>query len=219
MTSPHYGYLAIFFGLSLESTVVVGLVFPGIGILVTSGYLAGIGELDALAVFSAAGLGVLAGDNIGYLLGKYGLVRFRWIQRIANPYHNRQLRWRLLVFFQFAMPTRTATPVVVGALRIPFYRWFPLNLIATAIFVGSVGGLGYAVGRITGDLSSAQSWAARLQIIFVLLLVVWSVYFAIRWRRHRRRAEDQMRVVSTAERNGTSHNSHGGSEGSAQDEP
>ena len=65
----HYGYLVVFFGVMLEST---GVPLPGETILVASGFLAQRGHLDVGDAILFGILGAVAGDQLGYWVGREG---------------------------------------------------------------------------------------------------------------------------------------------------
>ncbi len=64
----HYGYLAIFVIITLESA---GLPLPGETILLTSAIYAGsTGGLNIVLVVAAAATAAIIGDNLGYWVGR-----------------------------------------------------------------------------------------------------------------------------------------------------
>jgi membrane protein DedA with SNARE-associated domain len=65
----HYGYLAVFLGIALES---LGIPLPGETITIVGGFLAGSGELDYWLVLGTASTGAVVGSSIGYWIGKLG---------------------------------------------------------------------------------------------------------------------------------------------------
>jgi membrane protein DedA with SNARE-associated domain len=65
----HYGYLVVFFGVMLEST---GVPLPGETILLASGFLAQRGHLDVGDAILFGILGAVAGDQLGYWVGREG---------------------------------------------------------------------------------------------------------------------------------------------------
>ena len=63
----HYGYLVVFFGVMMEST---GVPLPGETILLASGFLAQRGHLDVGDAILFGILGAVAGDQLGYWVGR-----------------------------------------------------------------------------------------------------------------------------------------------------
>src|SRR5580698_10553133 len=66
---------ALIFG---ESGMFIGFFFPGDTLLLSAGVVAGQGKLSLAAVFVVVSLAAIAGDNVGYHIGKrYGRRLFR----------------------------------------------------------------------------------------------------------------------------------------------
>ncbi len=72
-----YGYLAVFFGVMLESA---GVPLPGETILLASGVLVHRGVLDFGDALVFGALGAVIGDQLGYWAGRFGGRAFvlRW---------------------------------------------------------------------------------------------------------------------------------------------
>ncbi|KQY37353.1 hypothetical protein ASD42_01735 [Nocardia sp. Root136] len=180
-----FGYWVIFGALAAESTLIAGLVIPGVAVLVLAGFLAGIGELSIGLVLFSAAAGVLVGDNGGYLLGRHGVTRIPMVQKILQNRSTHAdsiregIRWRY-VFFQFPMPLRVALPIVAGAVSLSFRRWIVLDLLATAIFVTVVGGIGCGIGIATGRVGQADVVSSYLNYAFAVLFVVWVSVFGMK---------------------------------------
>lgn len=187
-----YGYIAIFLALLLENTIVVGVFFPGIAVLVAAGYFAGTGDLNPIAVFAVSWAAVICGDTLGYMVGRFGIHRFRIVHKLLkeNQQHAERLaatRSPLLLLFQFPMPTRTAIPVIAGSIRVKVVKWLLLDAAATTLFATSVLSVGYLSGRAAGALDEAQQWADRIQILFIGLFVMWLAIIIVKWLQWRRK--------------------------------
>lgn len=64
-----YGYLAVFFGVMLES---VGIPIPGETILIVTGLLVQQGALDPAVIIALGISGTILGNQIGYRMGRQG---------------------------------------------------------------------------------------------------------------------------------------------------
>lgn len=64
-----WGYLAVFAFVAVESS---GIPFPGETMLVTAAIYAGSGHLSIAGVITAAAIGAIIGDNLGYAAGRFG---------------------------------------------------------------------------------------------------------------------------------------------------
>src|SRR5919199_2716572 len=65
----HYGYLVVLFGVMLEST---GVPLPGETILIAAGVMVQRGHLELGYAIASGILGAVAGDQIGYWVGREG---------------------------------------------------------------------------------------------------------------------------------------------------
>ena len=64
------GYLGVFAIVFLESGMLVGFFFPGDSLLFTAGFLASQGLLDIKVLIAGCFLAAVAGDSVGYYIGK-----------------------------------------------------------------------------------------------------------------------------------------------------
>lgn len=175
----NYGYWIVFTALALESTLIAGLIVPGIGVLVLGGFLSGLGELDLSLVLLAGYLGTLTGDNGGYALARIAGERIEAVRRVMARFVRTKETLEAgypqrYLFFQFPMPLRVAFPVIVGAMRRPFLPWLAFDVVATALFVGSVGCTGYLLGRLGRSAGVAQGFSDWLNVVFIALFAVWA---------------------------------------------
>jgi len=183
------GYGAIFLLLLLESTVIVGLFAPGVFALIGGSFLAALGKLDPVLVYAVGWLGVFAGDAIGYVLGR-NATRFSRVRSLVDRLSARvdieaiRGSWTLW-FFQFPVVIRAPVPLLLGATVMSMRRWLVLEVIATSLFVSTLYAIGYSTGAVTGSFEAAERNAAILQVIFLVLLVVFTLVGIVRYRMRR----------------------------------
>ena len=65
----HYGYLAVFGAILLED---FGMPVPGETLLIAGALLASRGKMDIVTLLWIACIAAIAGDNIGYAIGRFG---------------------------------------------------------------------------------------------------------------------------------------------------
>jgi len=70
-----YGYWVIFLGMLFENTLFLGLVVPGVLLLLLAGISAGNGELSPYLAFLLALTATILGDTTSYLMGRFGWSR------------------------------------------------------------------------------------------------------------------------------------------------
>jgi membrane-associated protein len=183
------GYWLTFLLLAAEGTVVVGIFFPGVSVLIAAGFLAGVGDLNPYIVFALAVLGLMTGDTISYAVGRFGAARISRIRKFAGGHEERARavlgrRRASLLLFQFPLPTRIAVPLVAGVTHFSFRAWVLIDLLASLVFVVVIGGIGYAIGRRSRDLDLALEYGKYVQLALFTLLVVYVAYQVIQWRRN-----------------------------------
>lgn len=174
----------------LESSMFVGILFPGETAVLIAGVVASQGALPLWAVILVASGGAIIGDSVGYEIGKrYGQrLLNRLPQRLVKPQHVERtsalLRRRAgsAVFVgRFTAALRVLVPGMAGISRLPY---------PTFLLFNAAGGIAWAVvaamvGYIAGK--SYQAAEQRLSIIgFGVLAVIICGYLLARLRRHPR---------------------------------
>lgn len=153
----------VFAWMVLENTLFLGFIVPGLTVLVVTGLLIHTGDVSPVPVLAAALAGTYLGDNINYVLGRWGLRRLAWIRRVLSEHEDaRQFIDRypkgLYVFFHFPVYLRSAFPLTLGSMRYPWRTWLGIDLAAAPLFVAAFVGMGYGLGRYvlqTDDLTGA----------------------------------------------------------------
>nr|WP_240956458.1 VTT domain-containing protein [Wenzhouxiangella sp. XN79A] len=166
------GFLIAF----LEALAVVGLIVPGILLLLLIG--AGIGwDPPLMAALSAAfALGAMLGDGLSYLLGR------RYRDRLAAlPPESRTGRWlgrgraffrrhggRSVFIARFVGPLRPIVPVVAGSLGLPARHFLPRMVIACLLWAPAM----VVPGALFGEsLELAAEFGGRLVVLLLVLLI------------------------------------------------
>jgi membrane protein DedA with SNARE-associated domain len=133
-----YGYAALSIGVLFEGT---GIPLPGGVLMGGAALLAGRGEMNVVAVWLTAWLSAMAGDNLGYWIGRNGgrrlllragvkrrrLARFQRFFRRFGVY--------LIVFGRFFDGTRQLDGLVAGGARMSWPKFFAADLGGTALWV------------------------------------------------------------------------------------
>jgi membrane protein DedA with SNARE-associated domain len=170
----------------LESAAFFGLAVPGETAMIVGGVLASQGRLS-LSLLSVAGTaGAIAGDSVGYALGRMGaapLRRSRLGARIgerrfaaAEEYLRR--RGGVAVFSgRFVGVLRALVPFFAGAGRMPYRRFLAWNAAGAALWAPLCIVLGYVAGgsyRVIDDVAG-RAWllVGGLGAGVVLAFAVW----------------------------------------------
>lgn len=177
-TVTRWGPLVTFAAMTLECIPFVGFAVPGLTVLVAAGFLAATQEVaQGLLLFTAAFIGVIIGDNLGYAAGR-GSHRLPPVRRLVD--RNARLAGEierqpllLLLFYQFPPYSRMFAPLLMGALDFPLRRWAGVVTGGTLVFVIAFFGLGYLAGRAGQAMLGVQSAASTVSALFVVALLVW----------------------------------------------
>jgi membrane protein DedA with SNARE-associated domain len=176
-----YGYFVIFVPVMLETA---GLPLPGETILLLSGVAASTGRIDpwiAIAVGSAA---AIIGDNIGYVIGRYGgrrvVMRLAHIGRIESS-----LAWGERFFARHGGKTvflarwifglRIFGAWIAGMVHMPWRIFFIWNAAGGITWCASVIGAGYFFGHSLHVIEKVLGVGGVIAVVSVAIvgLVMW----------------------------------------------
>jgi len=151
----HYGYLAIFVIITLESA---GLPLPGETILLTSAIYAGsTGGLNIVLVVAAAATAAIIGDNLGYWVGRrWGmplLIRYGHLIALDHgrlklgQYLFREHGGKIVFFGRFTAMLRAYAAVLAGVNKLDARRFFVFNGLGGVAWASIMGFGAYWCGR------------------------------------------------------------------------
>ncbi len=192
-----FGTPIVFFAALAETTVGLGIVFPGVVLMFLGGANAGDSPSGFVLVYLMAVVGTVLGDTVSYGFGRWGgswmlSTRLGPSLRMGAEVMRGRARW-LIPFYHLHSMTRAVGPFGAGALHIPLRVWMPLDylgaLIANGVWVGS----GFVLGRavLTEEGTLDESPVVRIGLIVVGLgwFFVMRYVFARRLREIREREE------------------------------
>ena len=181
-----YGYLAVFFGVMLES---FGVPLPGETVLLLSGALAHQGVLDFGDAIVFGVLGAVVGDQLGYWAGRRGgrAVVLRWGRFVlvtperlgrAEAFFDRH-GGRAVFLARFVSGLRVFGALVAGTSRMPWGRFALYNALGGAVWATAAVSVGYF---LWGSISLVEHWVGRASLLLsaalALALLLSGVY---RW--------------------------------------
>lgn len=134
-----YGYLTLFATVFVEG---FGLPVPGQTLIMASALLAEKGSMHIMAVFLTAWSAAVLGDNVGYLIGRWGgrnlLLKLR-----VKPAHLERIEYfftryggGIVIFARFVDILRQLNGVVAGSMQMPWRTFVLFNAIGAALWVG-----------------------------------------------------------------------------------
>lgn len=162
---------AIFLFPALETGLVLGVILPGETAVVLGGVLASTGRIPLWAAAAAGVAGAVAGDCVGYFLGRrYGesAIRTRLGKKWDRAHSWLSKNGILPIFLARFVPfVRTVLPVTAGAIKVPRRRFFPPDVAAGIVWGLGSTLLGYFAGR---DLGKALAVGNRVSIALGIAL-------------------------------------------------
>jgi membrane protein DedA with SNARE-associated domain len=195
-TLNNYGYLAVAGLVLLED---FGVPVPGETVLILAAVYAGAGRLNVWLVGIIAYLAAVAGDNIGFAIGRFGggalLERYgRYIlltpERMARAgaFFDRQ-GGKIVVIARFVEGLRQANGIIAGIAEMHWARFLAFNALGAALWVALWTCVGYFSGA---HIDSIYRTATRYELYFAIAvgvaIVAFSGHRVWRWRRRRARA-------------------------------
>lgn len=183
---------AVVFLLALLDAVLP--VVPSETAVITAGVVAASGHLSLLLIVVSAAAGAVAGDNIGYLVGRrFGpAVTRRFFRgekaRQRLSWARRQLGERggqLILVGRFIPGGRTVVTLSAGMLHFPWSRFVIFDAVAALVWALYAAFLGYFGGRAFEN-AAWKGLLLALGVGFAIAGIVEAVRWLLRRRRNRR---------------------------------
>ena len=174
-----------------ESGMMVGFFFPGDTLLLSAGVLAAGGKLSLSLTIAVIALAAIAGDNVGYHIGKHFgrrlfrkpdsiIFRHEYIMRAEEFYKKHGSKTMLLA--HFVPVVRSFAPVTAGAGNMPMGQYIIFDAIGDIAWSIILTCFGYFVGsRVPG----IDKYIEPVLILVVLAFLVPTFYHILRDERIR----------------------------------
>lgn len=165
-----------------ESGMMIGFFFPGDTLLFSAGILAASGKLNIVSVLITIGLAAIAGDNVGYQIGKSlgprlfrkkdGLIfRKEYINRAEAFYEKYGSKTMLLA--HFVPVVRSFAPVTAGAGKMPRKLFILFDAIGDIAWTLLITLLGYYLGS---RIPHVEKYIEPVLILVVLVFLTPTLY-------------------------------------------
>ena len=188
---PGAAYAVVFAAALAESLAVIGLVVPGVLIMLVAGALIADGALGFWPVCLLAITGAILGDSLSFWLGRHYKRKLRsfWpFNRHPAPLERGMAFFarhgaKSVVLGRFVGPVRAIVPLVAGMLEMPTQRFLLAN-VGSALFWAPAY---LAPGILFGASLKLATEAATglvfvtLSLIALFLVAIWTSQRLVRW--------------------------------------
>lgn len=172
----HYGYWAVGAVIFVED---FGVPAPGETILIAAGIYAGAGRLNIATVTMIAFVAAVAGDNVGYLIGRWGgrALVHRWGRYVfltAERFHRAEVFFtrhggKIVTVARFVEGLRQANGIIAGTSGMRWRRFLVFNALGAALWVGLWATLAYLAGT---HITTLYEEISRYQLYLLIALGV-----------------------------------------------
>lgn len=180
-----HGLILLFALVAMESA---GVPLPGETALIAAAILAERGHYSIVAVIAVAAAAAIAGDNVGYWIGRKGgraLLRrapviHRYAERALPPSERffRRHGAKTVFFGRFIAILRVTAAWVAGISRMPWWRFLLWNAAGGIVWAALVAVVAYVFGRAAADAIGRYGLlgAAAIVVIAVIAFVALRVW-------------------------------------------
>lgn len=133
--------------------IFLAMFFEGDIFLFSAAFLAHQGFFEPFFLFFILWLSVLFGDSVWYWLGYQTTTRFlrfkRWADRVAAPFDGLLVNrtFRAIFISKFIYGIHHALLWRTGSLKIGYFKFLKIDLLASLFWVLIIGGFGYSAGH------------------------------------------------------------------------
>ncbi len=190
LTNPQWLAAGLFLTALLESLAIAGLVIPGVAILFAVAALAGKTGMPLGEALAWAWAGAILGDGLSYLLGRQLKGRLhtvwpfsRYPKMLQRGEHFFLLHGgKSVVIGRFVGPIRPVLPLVAGAFRMPWQRFFTFNILSAIGWAPVYILPGFLVGSaLASDIKLPPHLYPVLGLSAAILAAIYLVFFRLRW--------------------------------------
>jgi membrane-associated protein len=181
-----------------ETGLMIGFFLPGDSLLVTAGVFASAGKLNVWHLIGLLSVAAVVGDTVGYWFGRrVGAALFtRPKSLLFNPAHLRRAHdfyekhgGKTIIIARFMPIIRTFAPIVAGMGQMNYRRFVSFNVFGGVLWVVSMTGIGYFLGRIPG----VRDHIEIVIVVVIFLSILPGIIAALREWLKRRRASKLVR--------------------------
>lgn len=163
----------------LENSVIFGFIFPGMTVILLSGFAARTTEHSLVFIITLATLGSFAGDNFDYFVGHHTgrlvVKKPLFAKPVAKvtPYLE---KYGILAIFlgRFTAWTRAWVALVCGITGVNYFKFATVSFISATVWSSIWITAGYL---LAGQRQLIEDWLGRASLISYAIFVGLLVYF------------------------------------------
>jgi len=186
------GYIILIGIIFAETGLFFGFFLPGDSLLVTAGLFAARGDLDIVVLFVALMIAAITGDALGFEIGRVsGRKIFRREESLFfKKSHLEKTRafyekhgGKTIILARFMPIVRTFAPLVAGMAGMPYRRFAIFNTTGGVLWIGSMLGIGYILGRSIPNIDEYIHIVIAVVIFLSILPGIISYVRTGHWRK------------------------------------
>jgi membrane protein DedA with SNARE-associated domain len=191
-----YGYLAVAGLVFVED---FGIPVPGETVLIAASVYAGVGRMSIIAVGLIAVAAAVAGDNLGYLIGRTGgralALRYGKFVGLTAPRLDRAEEFfdkhggKVVTVARFLEGLRQANGIIAGITGMHWLKFFAYNLLGAVLWAALWCTLGDLAGNHIGTIYT-QVTRYSLYVLIALAVAVVALVARHLIRHHHSRAQE-----------------------------
>ena len=173
----------------VETGMFVGFFLPGDSLLVTAGVFAGAGRLHIAELLSLVTLCAIAGDQLGYWIGRKAGERLyerrdstffkrRHLERAHEFY--KEYGGKTIIMARFVPIIRTFCPPVAGAAKMRYVRYLSYDVAGGILWVWSMILLGFTLGKTVPNIDKRIHYVIAGVIVASFIPAVYHAWKAKR---------------------------------------
>jgi membrane-associated protein len=185
----YVGLTAIVFS---ETGLFVGFFLPGDSLLVTAGLFAAHGDLDIAFLFVLVAAAAVIGDATGFEIGRISGKRifakedsrfFKKRHLVRTQQFYERHGGKTIILARFVPVIRTFAPLVAGVAGMTYRKFALYNITGGILWVGSMLGIGYGLGRAIPDIERYIHLVIAAVIFLSILPGIVSYLRSGHWKR------------------------------------
>lgn len=168
-----------------ESAILLDLLVPGEVGLVVAGAAAAQNGTSLVAIVGAAAVGAVAGDSLGYAIGRrFGerlVDHWRWTRRRLGPglerarAHYERRGGASVALARWIGALRAVVPVVAGSSGLPYRKLLAWDVPSAVAWAAVVATVGFVWGDDAAAFVDRIGIGVSVAAVAVLVLVAWRV--------------------------------------------